>query len=121
MRGANGGAMAPCDEDIRTMKGYKEPSFQDRMGRAADARQKALDALKARPVPDEAALAARRDAGFARAAAQAGRRSAAKAAKDGRLAAQAAEAAQAEAGRVSAEEERKAARDARYAARKSRG
>ena len=51
------------------MKDYQNPSFQERMGRAAAAKQKAIDALKARPVPDEATLAARREAGLARAVA----------------------------------------------------
>jgi hypothetical protein len=102
------------------MKGYKEPSFQDRVGRANEARQKALDALKARPVLDEAALAARRDAAAAREAAQAERRAAAQTAKEAKAAAEAAGIEQAEKGRVAAEMEKKSARDARYAARKSR-
>ena len=63
------------------MKGYQTPSFQERTGRAAEAKQKAIDALKARPKPDEAALAARREAAEARAAAQAEKRAAALAAK----------------------------------------
>jgi hypothetical protein len=41
------------------MKSYKDPSFQDRIGSAAEARQKALDALRAKPRPDAEALAAR--------------------------------------------------------------
>jgi hypothetical protein len=103
------------------MKGYRSPSFQDRMGRAAEAKQKALDALKARPAPDEATLAARREAGLARAAAQADSRAAAKAAKDAKDAAKAAQVAAApEAAAGPTEAERKAARDARYAARKGR-
>ncbi len=108
------------------MKGYKEPSYQDRVGRAAEARQKALDKLRARPPADEAALAARRAAGLARDAAQAEKRAARQAAGDREAAAKAAadEAAiiarEKEGGRVPTEAERKAARDARYAARKSR-
>lgn len=102
------------------MKAYQGPSYQDRVGRAAEAKQKALDALKARPVMDEAARTARRDAGLARDAARAAKRAAAVAAKDEADRARAADAEQAEAGRVSSEEAGKAARDARYAARKSR-
>jgi len=63
------------------MKDYRNPSFQERVGRAAEAKQKAIDALKARPVPDEATLAARREAAEARAAAQAEKRAAVLAAK----------------------------------------
>jgi len=101
------------------MKAYQGPSYQDRVGRAAEAKQKALDLLKARPPVDEATLAARREAALARETAQASKRAAAKAAK--------AEAAEANARAQAAaavtpptEEERKAARDARYAARKNR-
>ncbi len=53
------------------MKAYQDGSYQDRIGRAAEAKQKALDLLKARPAPDVAALAARREAALAREAAQA--------------------------------------------------
>lgn len=97
------------------MKGYHEPSYQDRMGRAAEAKQKALDLLKARPAVDEATLAVRRAAALAREAAQAEKRTARKAASD--LAAAEKAGAQKSA---PTPEERKAARDARYAARKSR-
>ena len=31
---------------------YKDPSFQDRMGRAAEAKKKALDQLRSRPPLD---------------------------------------------------------------------
>ena len=58
------------------MKAYQGPSYQDRVGRAAEAKQKALDRLKARPAVDEAALAARREAALAREAAQAEKRAA---------------------------------------------
>jgi len=104
------------------MKAYKGPSYQDRVGRAAEAKQKALDLLKARPAPDEAALAARRDAALAREAAQAEKRAArtAAAAEAARAEAAAREAEENEAGKAPTEEERKAARDARYAARKRR-
>ena len=97
------------------MKGYHEPSYQDRMGRAAEAKQKALDLLKARPAVDEATLAGRRAAALGRDAARAEKQAARKAASD-RAAVEKAEA-QAS---VPTEEERKAARDERYAARKRR-
>jgi hypothetical protein len=97
------------------MKGYHEPSYQDRMGRAAEAKQKALDLLKARPAVDEATLAVRRAAALDRQAAQAEKRAARKAVSDRAAAAKAEEQASAP-----TQEERKAARDARYAARKSR-
>ena len=58
------------------MKAYRGESYQERVGRAAEAKQKALDALKARPAVDEATLAARRDAAFARETAQAAKRAA---------------------------------------------
>ena len=109
------------------MKGYQEPSYQDRMERAADAKQKALDKLKAKPAPDEAALAARREAALAREAAQAEKRAARKAAAEEDAAHKAARADEAavraeenEGGRIPTDEERKAMRDARYAARKAR-
>ena len=109
------------------MKAYQGPSYQDRVGRAAEAKQKALDRLKARPAPDEAALAARREAGAAREAAQAEKRAARQAERDEDAAHRAARADEAavraeenEGGRIPTEEERKAMRDARYAARKRR-
>ena len=105
------------------MKGYHEPSYQDRMERAAEAKQKALDKLRARPAPDEAALAARREAGLAREAAQAEKRAARQVEKDEAAAAKSAKADEAAAKaeeKIPTEEERKAMRDARYAARKSR-
>jgi len=109
------------------MKAYRGPSYQDRVERAAEAKQKALDRLKARPPMDEAALAARRAAAEAREAAQAERRAARQAERDEAAAVKAARADEAavraeenEGGRIPSDEERKAMRDARYAARKSR-
>jgi len=107
------------------MPSYKDPSFQDRIGRAADARQKALDALRAKPRPDAEALAARKAAQEARDAAAAEKRDAKRAADQAernRIAAErdAAAAAAAAAPAPPTEAERKAARDARYAARKNR-
>ena len=98
------------------MKNYQGGSYQERVGRAADAKQKALDKLKAMPVADEADLAARREAATAREEPRP--RSAGWPAGKGR--AEAAAAVETESKRPPTEEERKAARDARYAARKSR-
>ena len=107
------------------MKSYKQPSFQDRIGRAAEAKQKALDALRAKPPLDEEALAARKAAQDARDAAAAEKRAAKKAAQDEARAQAASEREAAAAAAAAApapptEAERKAARDARYAARKNR-
>ena len=99
------------------MRGYKGPTYQDRVERAAAAKQEALDRLKARPVVDEATLAARREAALAREAAQAEKRAAKQAARDQAESEKAARAAEAA---PPSEAELKAARDARYAARKSR-
>lgn len=104
------------------MKGRKGESYQDRVARGAEAKQKALDQLRAKAPPDPEALAARRAAAEARDAAKAER----KAAKD-QADAEAKKTADASAAEAAAAaplgptaEERKAARDARYAARKSR-
>jgi hypothetical protein len=99
------------------MRAYRGPSYQDRVERAAEAKQKALDRLKARPAMDEATLAARRDAALARETAQAEKRAARQAAKDEAALQKAARAAEAA---PPSEADLKAARDARYAARKSR-
>jgi hypothetical protein len=111
---------------------FKDPSFQDRVASARNAKQKALDQLKAMPPADEAVMAARRQEREAREralqeerAAKAQERAAAKAEKAANKAAElaAAEAAAAlKAARLkpSTPEEMKAARDARYAARKAR-
>jgi hypothetical protein len=100
------------------MASYKEPGFGERTAAAADARRKALDLLKTRPVLDEAAIAAKREAEEKRQAAAA----AARAARQEALAA--ARAAKAEARAAAAptpktEEELKAERDLRYARRKA--
>jgi hypothetical protein len=114
------------------MKSYKDPSFQDRVGRAADAKQKALDQLRSKPPVDEKVVAERQAAQQRREAAQAEKRAAklaeAQAAEDAKAAeAQAIEDAKAaEAAKAAAKpkpptaEEMKQARDARYAARKNR-
>ena len=74
------------------MKSYKDPSFQDRVGRAAKAKQEALDRLRTKPPVAEAEKAA---------------------------VAQATSKPSTDRAPLS-EAERKAARDARYAARKKR-
>ena len=99
------------------MSSFKDPSYQDRIARAAEAKQKALDQLRARPAVDQAALAERQAARLARASVQADDRAARKAAAaEAKTTAAAAKTATA----GPTEEERKQARDARYAARKSR-
>ncbi len=107
------------------MKAYQGPSFQDRVGRAAEAKQKALDKLRAKPPLDEKLVAERQAARLKREAAEAEKRDARKAAAEAAKEAKAAARAEAQAKAASApapltEAEKKAARDARYAARKSR-
>lgn len=104
------------------MKSYNEPSFQDRVARAAEAKKKALDKLRAKPPVDEQVLAQRAAARRAREAAEAERRTAKKAAAQQAREekTKAAEAAAADRPVQPTEAERKALRDARYAARKSR-
>lgn len=108
------------------MKSYKDPSFQDRVGRAAEAKQRALDNLRSKPPVDEATLAARQAARLEREAAAAEKRAARKAADQAAGEAKVASAvADAAASAAAAREaptdaELKLARDARYAARKSR-
>jgi hypothetical protein len=111
------------------MKSYKGPTFQERVGRAAEAKQKALDNLRSRPPVDEEVAAARRAAQVKREAAEAEKRAAKKenerAAEEARLEEEAKSAETAAAAADAAplpptEAERKLARDARYAARKRR-
>ena len=103
------------------MKSNHNPSLQDRLAGAAQARQKALDKLRSKPPIDEKIVAARQEARRKREAADVEKR-AAKLAREA-AAAHAKAAAAATVAAVSApptEEELKAARDARYAARKTR-
>lgn len=98
---------------------FKNPSFQDRAGQAAQAKEKALEQLRLRPLPDEKMVAERKAAEIRRQTAKAQQ------AETKRAAAEAASKSKAEAAAESAtavptEAERKAARDARYAARKNR-
>lgn len=104
------------------MRSFKDPSFQDRIGSAAEAKKKALDNLRSKPPVDEKRIAERQAARLKRESAaaekRAARKSADQTARDSKAAEQAATAAAASA--LPTEAERKAARDARYAARKSR-
>jgi hypothetical protein len=108
------------------MKGYKEPGFQDRAARAAEAKKTALARLKAAPKLDEAEIAARAARQLEKDAKAAAKREAVRAAREQAMIEErerrAAEKLAAEAAKppVLTEAERKAARDARYAARKKR-
>jgi len=101
------------------MTSFKDPSFQDRAGQAAQAKKKALEQLRLRPPPDEKTLAERKAAHVRRQTAKAQKaetkKAAAKAGADSKV-----EVAAKPAAPVPTETERKAARDARYAARKNR-
>jgi hypothetical protein len=102
------------------MASYKDPGFQERNALAAKARQKALDALKAKPAPDPDVLAARAAAAAAKEAAAAAKR-AEKLAEKARIAeAKAAAIDAAAASSEKSEADKKAERDARYLARKNR-
>ena len=96
---------------------FKNPTYQDRVGQAAEARHKALEQLRKKPPRDEKVVAERIAAAEKRDAAKAERVAAKKAADAATAAAKAAEEA---ANAPPTEAERKAARDARYAARKKR-
>jgi hypothetical protein len=100
------------------MTSYSDPSFQDRIGRAADAKKKALEQLRAKPPIDLERAAERKAASLRREIAKEEKLAAKKAEK------QALEIAAAETRSAipspRTEAERKADRDARYAARKSR-
>src|SRR5688500_5414658 len=105
------------------MTSYRDPSFQDRAGRAAEAKRKALDQLRARPAADPSVRADRQTAQAAREAAASERRAARQNAKveaDAAKAERKAAAAPSGTEKMPTEAERKAKRDARYAARKSR-
>ena len=110
------------------MKSYKDPSFQERGARAAEAKQRALENLRSKPPVDENVTAERQAARQKRSEAEAEKRAQKKAAEQAaRDAKSAASAAKAEAALKAAaipapptEAEKKLARDARYAARKSR-
>jgi hypothetical protein len=101
------------------MTSFKQPSFQERVDQAAEAKGKALDQLRLRPEPDKQMVAQRKAASERRQAAQAEKASVKKAAAAAAATSKAKAAAKA-AAPVPTEAERKAARDARYAARKAR-
>ncbi len=109
------------------MTSYKNPTFEERVALAQQAKQKALDKLRAKPPVDEAVLAERLAARLAREAAEAEARAAKRAAIEQAKADKKAQALEAKAVAEAAaavpvltEAEKKAARDARYAARKNR-
>ncbi|WP_333922862.1 DUF6481 family protein [Sphingomonas sp. LR59] len=74
------------------MASFKDPSFQDRTSSAAAAKQKALEALKAKPPIDEAVVAERLAAREAKELAEREKRAAKRAAEDEAKAAKKAEA-----------------------------
>ncbi len=100
---------------------YKDPSFQDRMASAAEAKRSALNQLRSKPPLDEAIAAERRATRLERqrrdVEKSAAKKAAQQAAQEAKLAAAAAKA---DVPAPPTEAERKAARDARYAARKAR-
>jgi hypothetical protein len=104
------------------MPPFKDPGFHDRAASAAQAKQRALEKLLARPPIDPAVLEERRAAQALRDAAAAKLREEKKAAREQEKAERHARAAAtAPAPRPElTEAEKKAARDARYAARKNR-
>jgi hypothetical protein len=101
---------------------FNDP-FQERVARAAEAKQKALDRLKAKPPVDPAVAAERQQARLAKEAKQREQRAAKEEAKRQEAADKAAAAlaaAEKAAAERPSEADLKAARDARYAARKNR-
>ena len=96
---------------------FKNPTYQDRVGQAAEARQKALQQLRKKPPRDEKLVAERIAAAEKRELAKAEKAAAKKAAD---AAAAVAKAEKEAANAPATEAEKKAARDARYAARKKR-
>ena len=114
------------------MPSFKDPSYQDRVASAANAKQKALDQLKAKPPIDETLAANRRQAWEARAEMLAKERAtkakaiaaekSEKAARQAVALAEAEAAAELKAARLKppGAKEMKEARDARYAARQAR-
>ena len=89
-------------------------TFQDRIGNAAKAREKALEKLRAKPPLDPKVVAERVERQAQRNAREAEKAEAKKAARAAEAAAKA------DVSPPPTEEERKAARDAKYAARKAR-
>lgn len=93
---------------------FKNPSFQDRIGSAAEAKAKALEQLRAKPPLDPQVVAERKAAAAAKAEREAHKAAEKKAAREAEAAARTSVPA------PPTEAERKASRDARYAARKAR-
>ena len=106
------------------MKSYKDPPLEERLGRAATAKSKALEQLRSRPPVDAAAVAERQAVRAARDLEKRERRAAKisqAAVKEVTEEAPPPEPApEAPPAPAPSDAERKAARDARYAARKSR-
>jgi hypothetical protein len=96
---------------------FKNPTHQDRVGQAADAKQKALEQLRRKPARDEKVVAERIAAAQKREQAKSEKDAAKKAAKAAAAISKAAETA---ANAPASEAEKKAGRDARYAARQKR-
>jgi hypothetical protein len=96
---------------------FKNPTFQDRIGSAAEAKKKALEQLRSRPPADPQKVAERQAAATAKQARDAQKSAEREAA---RQAAKDAKAAEAAAPPPPTDAERKAERDARYAKRKAR-
>src|SRR5438270_13762340 len=95
---------------------FKNPSFQVRAHKAADAKEKALNQLRRRPEPDQSVVDERKAAGARREGVQATKAAAKKAAAEAAAEDKAKARAKA-AAPAPTEAEKKAARDARYAAR----
>ncbi|WP_033919767.1 DUF6481 family protein [Sphingomonas sp. 37zxx] len=109
------------------MSAYKAPDFQERQALSKQAKEKALEKLRAKPPMDPAVVAERLAAAERREAAAAERQREKIAAKEAAEAEKLTKAAEAEAAILQAakdaeqaEIDKKAARDARYAARKQR-
>ena len=104
------------------MRGYKEPGFQDRTASAKDAKNKALEQLRAKVPLSDAEQAERLARSLAKETAAQEKREAAQREREAAKIARREKAEQAAANQpvVLTEAERKAARDARYAARKAR-
>jgi hypothetical protein len=96
---------------------FKNPTYQDRVGQAADAKQRALEQLRQKPPRDEKLIAERIAAAQKRDEAKAEKAAAKKAADAAAATSKVAEVA---ANAPASEADKKAARDARYAARKKR-
>lgn len=109
------------------MASFKEPSFKDRAALSAEAKQRALEKLKAKPALDPAIVAERAAARAVKEAAEAQKRADKKAAIEQAKLDKIAKAEEAQRAAEEAvkkvqmsEADKKAMRDARYAARKQR-